>query len=216
MKIICFDLDGTLCTNTNGDYEKAQPLQERINIVNKLFEDGHKIIIDTARGSITGKDWTELTKNQLDNWGIKYNTLQVGVKLHADVFVDDKGINDELFFDDKTIGESLDIFIKNKVTTILDKNKFPKYDNVYTDTLAELIDKLCIMHVRYWYLEDAMASCNNDEELLHLRKKSESLFKEKRPMLVAGFDKLIIKILKGELNYTPINTKHYKGWSQKS
>ena len=28
----CFDIDGTICTNTNGDYEKAEPLTDRINI----------------------------------------------------------------------------------------------------------------------------------------------------------------------------------------
>lgn len=103
MEIICFDLDGTLCTNTDGDYEKAQPINERIAIVNKLFEEGNTILIDTARGSTTGKEWAELTKNQLKDWGVKYHTLRVGIKLHADVFVDDKGINDKLFFNNRII-----------------------------------------------------------------------------------------------------------------
>ena len=114
MKTICFDLDGTLCTNTNGDYDNAQPIQERIDVVNKLFADGNKIIIDTARGSTTGIDWAKLTEKQLNKWGVQYNYLQVGAKLHADVFVDDKGINDELFFDNNSVGESLDIFVRNK------------------------------------------------------------------------------------------------------
>jgi|3_EtaG_2_1085321.scaffolds.fasta_scaffold02087_9 hypothetical protein len=215
MKTICFDLDGTLCTNTNGNYMLAEPIKERVNVVNGLYDKGNTIIIDTARGTVTGIEWTDVTIKQLEKWGVKYHTLRVGEKIDADVFVDDKGINDNLFFDNRTIGESLDIFIKNKVKSILDKDKFPEYDNIFTDTLSELIDKLCIVHIRYWYLEDAMASCDNDEELVQLRKKSESLFKEKRPMLIAGFDKLIMKILNGELGYTSVNTKHYKGWEQK-
>ena len=30
-----FDIDGTICTNTNGDYLTAKPLQDRIDIINK-------------------------------------------------------------------------------------------------------------------------------------------------------------------------------------
>ena len=38
----CFDLDNTLCTQTNGKYEEAIPFVDRIARVNGLFEDGHK------------------------------------------------------------------------------------------------------------------------------------------------------------------------------
>ena len=44
--IYCFDLDGTLCTNTNGKYELAKPFIERIEIVNELHKNGNKIIIN--------------------------------------------------------------------------------------------------------------------------------------------------------------------------
>jgi len=110
------------------------------------------------------------------------------------------------------IGKTLDNYIKIMVKNILDENKFPDYDDIHTDTLAELIDKLIIVHIRYWYLEDAMSEAKTDEELAHLRRKSECLFKEKRPMLIEGFDKLIFKILEGKEVYTPSNTKQYKGW----
>ena len=65
-KTYCFDLDGTLCTNTEGDYENALPYTERISIVNDLYEKGNTIIIETARGSKTGIDWNQITKNQLN------------------------------------------------------------------------------------------------------------------------------------------------------
>lgn len=97
--IYCFDLDGTICTNTEGDYLNANPFYDRIKILNNLFDIGNTIIIDTARGSTTGIDWHESTKKQLEDWGVKYHKLRVGVKLNADIFVDDKGINDKLFFD---------------------------------------------------------------------------------------------------------------------
>lgn len=112
------------------------------------------------------------------------------------------------------IGNNLDDFIRNKINNILNITKFPEYDNIYTDSFSELIDKLCILHIRYWYLEDAMAIEKDDIKLAELRRKSESLFKEKRPMLVAAIDKLILKILKGEINYSVNNVKNYKGWEQ--
>jgi hypothetical protein len=98
MKTYCFDLDGTLCTNTEGDYENSTPFVERINVVNKLYDDGNTILIDTARGATTKIDWYDVTKKQLDLWGVKYSILRVGIKLNADIFIDDKGINDKLFF----------------------------------------------------------------------------------------------------------------------
>jgi len=93
----CFDLDGTLCTNTEGEYENAQPLVERIEKVNRLFDSGNKIIIFTARGSTTGINWTALTENQLTAWNVKYHSLQLG-KPFADFYIDDKGVTDSDFF----------------------------------------------------------------------------------------------------------------------
>ena len=45
-----FDIDGTICTLSDGDYGKAEPLQVRIDEVNKLYDQGHKVFFHTARG----------------------------------------------------------------------------------------------------------------------------------------------------------------------
>tara|TARA_X000001036_G_C20489934_1_gene729368 strand:+ start:431 stop:724 length:294 start_codon:yes stop_codon:yes gene_type:complete len=87
--IYCFDIDGTLCSKDNEDYNFAIPYMDRIEIVNKLHDNGHKIILFTARGSATGIDWEELTKKQLSEWEVKYDELRFG-KPHADLFIDDK------------------------------------------------------------------------------------------------------------------------------
>ncbi len=96
--IFCFDLDGTLCTNTNGNYNDAIPYKDRIEKLNFFYDSGHIIKIDTARGKTTGIDWTEITKNQLEQWGVKYHELRIGIKMNADFFIDDKGIKDVDFF----------------------------------------------------------------------------------------------------------------------
>ena len=62
---IFIDLDNTLCSTNNSDYENSKPIIERINKVNKLKEEGNYITIWTARGSKSGLDHTELTKKQL-------------------------------------------------------------------------------------------------------------------------------------------------------
>ena len=89
--IYCFDIDGTLCTNTDGAYENAQPRPESIARVNALYGEGHRIILYTARGSTTGINWQAVTEEQLKGWGVQYHELRFG-KPHADVFVDDKAV----------------------------------------------------------------------------------------------------------------------------
>jgi len=63
-----------------------------IEKANRLYDDGHTIVYWTARGSVTGKDWTELTNNQLNLWGVKYHELHFG-KPAYDLFICDKVIN---------------------------------------------------------------------------------------------------------------------------
>lgn len=91
------DIDGTICTNTEGDYEYADPYRWRIAWLNKLFDQGHEIHYWTARGSSSGIDWTELTKRQLSDWGCKYTTLRLG-KPSYDVWIDDKAFPPDDFF----------------------------------------------------------------------------------------------------------------------
>ena len=109
----CFDIDGTICTPgtcKSCQYEGATPNKDRIEKINKLYDEGHYIIYMTARAMGRNKDLPNaeatikaeevlkpLTKLQLDIWGCKYHELIMG-KPHADYFIDDKAVNDEDFF----------------------------------------------------------------------------------------------------------------------
>jgi len=103
--IYCFDLDGTLCKLDEGwhrqQYDKSYPILKRIEKVNSLYDKGNKIIIETARGSVSGKDWHEVTERQLRNWGVKYHILRTGTKHAADHYIDDKAINASEFFENE-------------------------------------------------------------------------------------------------------------------
>ena len=94
----CFDIDGTLChtpnkVNGKPDYHNAIPLPWMVRAVNNLYDQGHYIIMMTARGRGSGIDHTDLTRNQLAMWGYKYHELEpMFHKPTADLFIDDKGI----------------------------------------------------------------------------------------------------------------------------
>ena len=104
MKKYIFDLDNTLCFTNGNDYNSCLPNIEMIKKVNHLFESGNHIIIYTARGMSTFKGdanaailkFYDLTKNQIDVWGLKYHELKLG-KPSYDFFIDDKNLTIEEF-----------------------------------------------------------------------------------------------------------------------
>ncbi|MDC1054077.1 phosphoheptose isomerase [Alphaproteobacteria bacterium] len=108
MKTLCFDLDGTLCSNTWGKYEEALPNHKAINKVNELHKKGYKIIIYTSRYmgrcnsdvNAVYKIGYKFTKYQLDKWFVNYDKLILG-KPSYDVIVDDKSFKyDENWIDE--------------------------------------------------------------------------------------------------------------------
>jgi hypothetical protein len=62
--------------------------------VNALYDSGNIIILFTARGSRSGKDYRRLTEDQMAAFGIKYHKLVFG-KPDVDIFVDDKAMSPE-------------------------------------------------------------------------------------------------------------------------
>ena len=91
---IYVDIDETIFMTQNMDYENSQPFLERIQKINKLYDEGHTIVYWTARGSRKQIDWTELTRKQLKDWGAKYNELRTD-KPFYDLFVEDKSVKIE-------------------------------------------------------------------------------------------------------------------------
>ena len=97
--IIYVDIDDTICTRSEDlDYSKASPLESRIKRINDLYEQDNTIIYWTARGTVTGIDWRDITEKQFKDWGVKYHELRFG-KPNYDLFIDDKNINSETFFE---------------------------------------------------------------------------------------------------------------------
>lgn len=96
--IIYVDIDETICEYPeNREYSKAVPIVENIEKINILYDEGHEVVYWTARGSTTGIDWADLTREQLASWSVKYTDLKLG-KPHYDLFICDKAINSSVYF----------------------------------------------------------------------------------------------------------------------
>jgi histidinol phosphatase-like enzyme len=101
-KTVCFDIDGVLCTQTTGDYENAKPRQEMIDLANRLYDEGYRVIVHTARymgrcenDAAKAKEMGEAsTRTQLESWGLRFHDLYLG-KPSFDVMIDDRAV----FFD---------------------------------------------------------------------------------------------------------------------
>jgi capsule biosynthesis phosphatase len=104
-KIICFDLDHTLCIPGEGSdsyskYAKALPIEDSIAKLKLYKSRGCSIIIFTARRMLTHKgnvrkvidDIGKITEDWLEQHQIPYDDLIFG-KPYYDFIIDDKAIN---------------------------------------------------------------------------------------------------------------------------
>lgn len=106
-KIIAFDLDDVICTRELDSkkegpdkYLQCKPDTKIVDIVNRLYHSNYKICIYTSRGMnyFNGNknniynNIFKITKNQLNQWGLKYHQIIMG-KIYYDIFIDDKAVN---------------------------------------------------------------------------------------------------------------------------
>ena len=98
-KIICIDIDNTLCKTFKNRYSKSTPYKKIIKKVNSLYEQGHYIKIFTSRYMGRNKENVSKVKKigyastykQLISWNLKFNELIMG-KPSFDILIDDKSI----------------------------------------------------------------------------------------------------------------------------
>ena len=86
---IIIDLDGTICTEEKMfSRSLAKPIDGAIENINKLYQDGHIIIIYTAR------TWMEfeMTTAWLKMNNINYHQLMMGKPI-GDLWIDDRALN---------------------------------------------------------------------------------------------------------------------------
>ena len=98
---ICIDIDGVICKlkKKGQSYSELEPVDGAIDKINKIRNNGHYIILYTARRmkthqSNTGKiikDIGKITLEWLDKYGIEYDEIYFG-KPWANVYLDDNAL----------------------------------------------------------------------------------------------------------------------------
>lgn len=112
------------------------------------------------------------------------------------------------------IGEKIEDIIKNIVTKTLNNSIEVEMspDVIETDNIGEVIEKLVILNIRMWYLEDAIAeNYNDDYKVAELKRKQDICFKDKRPKFVEAINRMIDKSIINGKSLVEDSVKLYKG-----
>lgn len=110
-------------------------------------------------------------------------------------------------------GTFLDDFIRDRVSAVLNGKTIPEEPAQYieTDNLAEVVEKLVILHIRMWMLEDTMLVAKTDEEIASIKKKCDICFKVKRPRYVEAINLMVDNAIEQGRSLREDSVKIYKG-----
>lgn len=111
------------------------------------------------------------------------------------------------------IASHIEKVIESRVGELLSQRSIPEIpDNlVATDNIGEVIEKLCILHVRTWFLEDMVGVAKTDQELADLKRKIDTCFKQKRPQYIQAINRMIDQSIVGNKSLVEDSVKIYKG-----
>lgn len=105
----------------------------------------------------------------------------------------------------------IDSYIKEKVNEVLMRGSVPDTEYIETDNFGELLEKLVILHIRTWMLEDAVGIAKTDEEIADLKRKIDICFKQKRPKFVQAINLMIENAIFKNKSLQEDSVKLYKG-----
>lgn len=112
------------------------------------------------------------------------------------------------------IGESIEHIIKLTVQNTLNGKKIPDLpkDIIETDSIGEVIEKLTILHIRTWMLEDLITQTKTDNEVGEIKRKLDICFKVKRPKYVEAINLMINNAITSNKSLNEDSVKHYNGY----
>jgi copper homeostasis protein CutC len=109
------------------------------------------------------------------------------------------------------LGDSIEAVIESTVKRVLTEGGLPDSTYVETDNLGEVIEKLAIIHIRMWMLEDAIQAAKTDAEIADLKRKCDICFKVKRPRYVQAINLMVDTAIKQNRSLIEDSVKLYKG-----
>lgn len=105
----------------------------------------------------------------------------------------------------------IDQRIREYVSSICSGRSIPEVkEYIETDNFGEVIDKLIIVHIRTWMLEDLINKDISDEDLGKIKRKIDICFKRKRPQLVEALNILLKKAINEVKEDEDVSIKVYK------
>jgi hypothetical protein len=108
------------------------------------------------------------------------------------------------------IGEILESYIKDIIEKTLEKKVLPDVEYIETDNLGEIIEKLIILHIRIWMLEDKSSEAKTDADLADIKRKIDTCFKIKRPKYVQAINLLVENAILNGKSLKEDSVKLYK------
>jgi hypothetical protein len=114
------------------------------------------------------------------------------------------------------LADMIQTIIKERVNTILSEaSEIPDVELCETDNLGEVLEKLIIVHIRMWMLEDYIQTVyENDKEVADVKRKLDICFKQKRPKLVQAVNKLVDNSIRFNKSLVEDSVKAYKNYAK--
>ena len=111
------------------------------------------------------------------------------------------------------VATEIEKLIQERVNEVLTDREMPELpvNIVATDNLGEVFEKLVILHIRTWFLEDMVGVAETDEEVANLKRKIYTCFKNKRPQYIEAINKMIDNSIETGKSLTEDSVKIYKG-----
>lgn len=110
------------------------------------------------------------------------------------------------------LAHTIEDIIIRKVDDILNRRSMPEIEEyIATDNLGEVIEKLVILHIRTWMLEDAAQAATTDEQLAEIKRKVDICFKQKRPKFVQAINRMVDDAILQGKSVAEDSVKLYKG-----
>jgi len=111
------------------------------------------------------------------------------------------------------IADVIEAAMNTKIKETLNNGGIPEIprDLIATDNLGEVIEKLCILHIRTWFLEDMIGVAKTDEEVASLKRKIDTCFKQKRPQYIQAINRMVDAAIVNQRSLVEDSVKIYKG-----
>lgn len=82
----------------------------------------------------------------------------------------------------------------------------------WSDNFSEMLEKLIIIHIRCWKIEDRFGELVDPKEIAELKKKLDFIFKVKRPQLIKAMNCYLDTYISENRSLKEENIKTYKGY----